>query len=252
MQKMLVLLVLVLCGLRPLAAGEVLMVADEFPAMEVLARALKAEEGIASRIVAQTNLPADLRPFTAVVVYIHRGLDAAAERAFISYAEAGGKLIALHHSISSGKRKNKHWFKFLGVELPERDLSQGGYKWLEPVTLDFVNLAPDHFIMTHRVRYAARIPYVRETGGAETSLPGFTLRNSEVYLNHVLTTPRTILMGFRYTDAKSGQVFTQDRAGWLRRAGQGWLIYFQAGHSPADFENQAYARVLVNSVVFEP
>jgi len=27
----------------------------------------------------------------------------------------------------------------------------GGHKWIEPATLDLVNLAPDHFITTHRV-----------------------------------------------------------------------------------------------------
>ena len=29
-----------------------------------------------------------------------------AEKTFIQYAESGGKLVLLHHSISSGKRPN--------------------------------------------------------------------------------------------------------------------------------------------------
>jgi len=234
------------------AATEVLIVADEFPAMQVLAGKLKAQEGITSRIVAQTNMPADLSSFAAVVVYIHLKLEASAERAFVTYTEAGGKLIPLHHSISSGKRKNTWWFKFLGVTLPEGDVARGGYKWIEPVTLDWVNLAPDHFLMTNRVSYPKSIAYVREGAVGEQRLPGFTLKDSEVYLNHALTGRRTVLMGLKYTDPKTGRSFMQDRAGWLKRAGKGWIIYFQAGHSAADFEVPAYARILANAVIYQP
>jgi hypothetical protein len=243
---------LILAG-APLPAAEVLIVADEFPAMQVLARQLHAEEHIPSRIVAQTNMPADLAPFAAVMVYIHRQLDAAAERAFVDYTQAGGKLIALHHSISSGKRKNKLWFPFLGVDLPDGEVSQGGYKWIEPVTLDFVNLAPGHFIMTNKVKYPRTIAYRRGDGAAdELLLPGFTLKDSEVYINHQLTRPRTVLMGFKYADAARGRVFMQDRAGWMLRSGRGWIIYFQAGHSAKDFEEPAYARILLNAVLYNP
>src|SRR6476659_3058491 len=92
--------------------AEVLIVADEFPAMEVVRQRLQGEEKVASRLVEQSALPAHLSDFQAVVVYIHKGLAASAERAFINYAEAGGRLVLLHHSISSGKRQNQDWFKF--------------------------------------------------------------------------------------------------------------------------------------------
>jgi hypothetical protein len=239
------------------ASAEVLIVADEFPAMDVLAARLKADERIESKIVAQTNMPASLSDFAAVVVYIHRNLNEPVENALIQYARAGGKLIVLHHSISSGKRKNKQWFAFLGVSLPEGDVSQGGYKWIEPVTLDFVNLAPDHFIMTNRVQYPAQYSYTRsEGGGRNATWPGFTLRDSEVYLNHMLVEsdggPRKILMGFKYTDAKSGKIYMQDRAGWFRPAGKGWIVYFLPGHSALDFQDPAYARILLNAVIYQP
>jgi hypothetical protein len=234
------------------AAAEVLIVADEFPAMEVLATRLKTDAGLTSRIVAQTNMPADLAPFGAVIVYVHGNLAEAAEEAFIAYTEAGGKLIPIHHSISSGKRKNTQWFKFLGVSLASGDVTLGGYKWIEPVTLDFVNVAPDHFIMTNGVSYPKQITYASEGTSQAQIRPGFTLPASEVYINHTLTESRQILMGFKYTDTKSNKTWMQDRAGWLRRAGRGWIIYFQAGHSTADFEELAYARVLVNAVAWRP
>lgn len=233
--------------------GDVLIVADEIPAMEVLAKKLKDAESIPSRIVTQTNLPKALAPFSAVVVYIHKGLAAAAEQAFIDYTEGGGKLIVLHHSISSGKRTNQQWFSFLGVDLPAGDVAAGGYQWIEPVTLDFVNLAPDHYLTGHRVKYEKPIAYTRSDGGAGvTELPGFTLKDSEVYLNHVLTGPRTILLGLKYADAKSGKTYQQDRAGWCRPAGKGWIVYLMPGHSAAEFENPTYARILVNAVTWKP
>lgn len=236
-----------------LSAAEVLIVADEFPAMRVLARQLQARAGVTSHIVAQTNVPADLSRFGAVLVYVHRSLDAQVERALVDYAQAGGKLIPLHHSISSGKRTNHLWFPFLGVRLPQGSLSQGGYTWVEPVAVEFVCVAPDHFIMTNQVVYPRQIPYRRGDGAEpETPLPGFRLTDSEVYLNHTFTAPRTVLMGLKYTDAQTGQVYMQDRAGWLRGAGKGWIIYFQPGHSAADFEEPAYAQILANAVLFRP
>jgi len=234
-------------------AAEVLIVADEFPAMKWLADTLKTREGISGRVVAQTNLPPQLAGFRAVIVYIHGNLDARTEQALIDYTRAGGKLIVLHHSISSGKRKNAQWFKFLGVALPEADVSQGGYKWIEPVTLDLVKLAPDHFITTNRVVYPTRIGWRGGgTGQDEPSLPGFTLHESEVYLNHVLTEPRTQLLGFRYTDAKSGQVWMQSHAGWVKPADRGWIVYLLPGHSVKDFEHPAYARIVLNAVIWKP
>src|SRR4051812_22246108 len=116
MRFILLLLCIRLFALRSEAG--VLIVADEFPAMEVVASRLKSEEHIESTLVPQKELPATLAPYEAVVVYIHGPLSETAENAFIDYTQAGGKLVLLHHSISSGKRKNTHWFKFLGVSLP--------------------------------------------------------------------------------------------------------------------------------------
>jgi len=59
----------------------------------------------------------------------------------IGYAQEGGRLIALHHSISSGKRTNEQWFSFLGVDLPKGDVAGGGYIWIEGVTIEVANLA---------------------------------------------------------------------------------------------------------------
>jgi type 1 glutamine amidotransferase len=44
----------------------------------------------------------------------------------------------------------------------------------------------------------------------------------------------------------------QDRAGWYKPAGKGWVMYFMAGHSVRDLENPAYAQILVNAVAYQP
>jgi hypothetical protein len=235
------------------SGAEVLIVADEFPAMQYVAGRLTNELKLTSQVVAQKEMPASLAAFRVVIVYIHGALGEPAENAFIDYAKGGGKLVLLHHSISSGKRKNAHWFKFLGVALNEGDVSSGGYKWIEGITWDLVNINPNHFIMTNRVSYPAKITYTSTNAPASASaLPGFTLEHSEVYINHVHTEPRTLLMGFKYMDAKSGAVYMQDRSGWIKPAGKGWVIYLMPGHTVKDFENPAYGQIVVNAVAFEP
>ena len=234
------------------ASDEVLIVADEFPAMQLLAGKLKTEENVTSQIVVQTNMPADLSHFTAVLVYIHRELNEPAEKAFIAYAKSGGKLIVLHHTISSGKRRNKEWFPFLGVALPEGDVSQGGYQWTEGVTLDIVNLAPNHFITTNKVNYPSQIAFQTADSAGEKTLSGFTLTDSEVYLNHALSGTRTLLLGLKYADARTGKLYMQSHAGWVMPSGKGWTIYLMSGHSARDFENPAFARIVANTVVWKP
>lgn len=225
----------------PLFAANVLVVADEIPAMEVLCRALKAGAGLDCTIVKQPEMPKDLSGYRAVAVYVHRNLDENVEKASIAYAQGGGKLVLLHHTISSAKRKNREWFPFLGIELPQGDVSAGGYKWLDPVEWELVNLAPGNPITTRGVKYPARTSYKGKQRGA------IPLAHSEVYLNHVFKEPRTILLGLKYRDEKSGKTYEQDTGGWSKPAGKGTVLYFMAGHSTAEFENPAYAQILVNA-----
>jgi hypothetical protein len=241
-----------ICALTSLATrADVLIVADEFPAMQVLAQQLKSAEHRESKIVDQAHLPQRLDAFEAVVAYIHEGLDAAAEHAFIQYAQQGGRLVLLHHSISSGKRQNRDWFNFLGVELPEGPVDAGGYKWIEGVTMKLVNLATNHFIMTNQVVYPEK--FDRQTpSGAMQSRPAFTLHETEVYLNHRLQGPRTVLMALDFKHAASGKEWFQQTAGWVRPAEKGWVVYLMAGHSQRDFENPVYGHIVLNAIVASP
>jgi hypothetical protein len=232
--------------------AKVLIVADEFPAMQVVAEKLKREENLESTIVSQKELPSTLTPYTAVVVYIHGALAEQAENAFIAYTKAGGKLVLLHHSISSGKRKNARWFPFLGISLPVGELAQGGYKWIEGISFELFNLQPNHFIMTNKLVYPEQISRATPDGTPSAQkLAGFRLENTEVYLNHVHTEPRTLLMGLRHVDKKSGRYYVQESAGWIKPAGQGHIIYFMPGHMKEDFENVTYGRIVLNAIIYK-
>jgi hypothetical protein len=152
--------------------------------------------------------------------------------------------------VSSLKRKNEGWFPFLGLDLPQKDVSQGGYKYVGGIDMEVVNLAPRHFITTHKIDYDAKIAYTNEKG-KERNLPGFVLRNTEGFLNHNLHGPRTVLLGYRFKD-ENGKLWMQDRAAWCKPVGKGWLFYSQPGHAVSDFESPVYTRIIINAVLFKP
>ncbi|WP_338869072.1 ThuA domain-containing protein [Spirosoma sp. SC4-14] len=251
MKHWLIVLVCLLMTVGRVTAQDVLIVADEIPAMEVLAKGIQQQEGLTSKIVTQADMPATLANFRAVVVYIHKDLDSIPERAFIRYAQNGGKLICLHHSISSAKRKNKEWFSFLGIDLPKKDVMEGGYKYVGDIDMAVVNLAPQHFITSHKITYASTIAYTREGGQKEGQFPGFVLQKTEGFLNHQLLSPRTILLGYKFTDA-AGKVWMQDRSAWCMPEGKGWLFYSQPGHAVSDFENPTYTQLIANAILYKP
>ena len=60
------LLLLLWCGM--MFGAEVVMVADEFPAMQTLARELEQRAGVTADIVAQDRMPAHLSRYRAVFV----------------------------------------------------------------------------------------------------------------------------------------------------------------------------------------
>jgi len=237
----------VVAAIRDALARKVLIVADEMPAMQILAKRWEAEASASCTLVLQKDLPAGLYDYYAVAVYIHRGIDAATEQALLAYARAGGRLILIHHSISSGKRKNADWLPAFGVTLPLGELGAGGYAYREDIEMEIVNLAPGHPVTSEGVAYTAELPY--RDG---RNLPSFHLHETEVYLNHVYSGERTSLLGFVYKDAKSGQTYMQDSAGWYRPLEKGLVFYFMPGHSARDFENPSYSRILVNALKYKP
>lgn len=228
------------------------MVADEFQAMQILTSHIQAATKLTSRIAGQTEMPGSLAGYRAVIVYIHGDLQPSSEHVFIDYANGGGKLILLHHSVSSHKRENKDWFSFLHIELPLGQLANGGYKYFAPVSFDIVDLAPGNYITSHKVDFNEMVPYTDPRGGGEHILTGTKFEGTEVYLNHNLSGPRTLLLGLKYRDPGTGTVYMQDTAGWLLKTGKGMVFYFMVGHRAEDFNNPVYSQILINAVEYHP
>ena len=192
------------------AAADTLIVADEFPAMQGLAKKLSGP----ADIVEQKKMPSNLAPYKCVVVYVHGSITPKAEKAFIQYTDGGGRLVLLHHSISSKKRENKEWLPWLGVTLPAEAFEKGGYKYIDPADFELVN----------------------------TSGQKMEFHESEVYLNQVLSGPRTTLWSIHYKD------FDQPTGGWHKLSGKGEVFYFMAGHKASDFDVPMYGQAVVDAV----
>src|SRR5215471_8979360 len=235
-------LLLFLTSLPLPAATDILIVCDEVPPMKVLARQLQERIHVKSTITSQSEMPSDLSAYATVIVYIHKTINAPVDTALIAYAKAGGKLLLIHHSISSEQRLNRYWLSFLQVSLPTGGLHIGGYKYFAPATFQIVNLAPSEYITTHDVTYEERVPFRWNDGDRE--YPGFTMTDTEVDVNHMFTGPRTTLLGLKYTEPTSGRLFMQTHAGWYKTTEKGMVIYFAPGYKVSDFENPTYAQIL--------
>jgi hypothetical protein len=247
-------------GSHAAAPDRVLIVADELEQMLALAESLESG-GLAASIVGQTALPAAWTPYSAVLVYIHGALHPATERRLIDYTRAGGRLVVLHHTISSGKARNEHWFDFLGVALPGAEAARdpapagGHYAWREHVALEVINLAPGHFITSQDIAWPETTRYTSsDRPSAEAEYPSLTLEPAEVYMNHHFTDGRlkTVLLGFAYRDDRNGVLFMQDREGWLKPAGSGWIVYLQMGHFVEEWRQPVVAQLVLNAIRWRP
>ncbi|HET6568610.1 MAG TPA: ThuA domain-containing protein [Rhodothermales bacterium] len=253
-------------ALRP-PPEQVLIIQDERPQIDVLSAYLEKHGDLDVSVIEQDALPADLSHYKAVLLFVHGDLDEAVERAVIAYTKGGGRFIPLHHAISSGKAANEHYFDFLGIRLDNPTQSSGpvepggGYGWRHEetdgsgVTLTVVNLNPHHYITSHEVDWGEPIPYTSsDTPSVEEMAPSISLPNSEVYLNHKFTDGRekTVLMGLKYYDDRTGKLFMQDRAGWIKRQGEGEIIYLMPGHSVSDYQNPNVAQMILNAIEWQP
>jgi len=238
---------------RPGEAGRVLIVADDWKPMDVLAEFLRTRGGCTIVKAEQKDLPADLSAFAGVFMYIHRPMREPCERALVAYAKGGGRLIILHHGIASAKRANPAWLHLTGIAIPPRDHPTHPWRVIGNTTHTLVNLAPKHYVTTHRVTYDREVAYTSpDTPTRSGRYPALDIEKTEVFLNQQFTdgTAKTVLFGFMCTNPKTGKVIMQDRSGWLKRAGRGWVFYFQPGHCASDFANPNYAQIVLNALTW--
>jgi type 1 glutamine amidotransferase len=235
---------------------KVLILYDEKPQMEILAKRLKAESYGVDFVSTKEKLPT-LDPYYAVAVFIHSAFPNEQADAIIRYTRAGGRMIALHHTISSAKVKTPEWLKFLGIELKVKgDILKGGYVWQEGVDLRLVNLAPSHYITTQNIKYKEKVEYKRsDVDEPAKQRDCVDFPDSEVYINHTFADAkdRTVLYGFVCRHAKLGEkTWMQDRGGWLKKSDKGWIFYFMPGHTVAELENPIFQQVILNCLTWNP
>jgi hypothetical protein len=240
-------------GVSPAKTPKVLIIQDELPQMQVLAKFLREEGKLSVTIVDQQSLPEDLSAYEAVIVFIHKDLHERTEKSIIEYTRNGGRLVCLHHSISSRKALNKFYFDFLGMRLDKGPAETGGYKW-KACSWSLVNLNSQHFITNSGVDWDERTAYTpSDYPSSERKYPSITLgADSEVFVNHKFTDGRekTVLCGLVYHDAESGKTYMQDRGAWIKKQGKGTIVYFMPGHAASDYENKSISRIILNVITW--
>ncbi len=243
------------CGVSgPAGRAGVLIIQDERPQMEVLAKFLTEKGKLPVTITDQQSLAKDLSPYKAVIVFIHKDLYEPTERAIIDYTKAGGRLVCLHHSISSKKAENKFYFDFLGVQLSKGSMDDGGYAY-KASNWTFVNLSSKHYITNHNIAWKDQVTYTSsDQPGVEKLYPCARLKDdSEVFINHRFTDGRdkTVLCGLIYTDKAAGKTYMQDRGGWIKSQGKGTIVYLMPGHCVSDYQNESVAQMVLNAITWK-
>jgi len=200
------------------------------------------------------------REGVAIVVNYLTSSDSAA--AIVSHIEKqGGRVICLHHMISSCKAKNKFYFNFLCIRLDNPAESRNpttpgsGYAWRHPVDMMIVNVNPEYYVTTHNIRWPWKIAYKpSDEPSMEKEYPAFEMKDTEFYVNHKFTDGRvkTVLLGFKCTDDRNGITYMKDRAAWIKKQDKGRIIYFKVGHSTEDFNNPILCQLLLNAVLWTP
>jgi len=247
--------VALILGLSPVRPLKVVIVQDELPQMEVLAKFLREKGNLSVAIMDQRSLPEDLSQYQAVIVFIHKDLEEKTEESIIDYTKNGGKLICLHHSISSRKALNRFYFDFLGVQLDKGPMETGGYKWIHS-SWSLVNLNSQHFITNFDVDWDETIVYTpSDYPSTEQAYPSINLQDdSEVFINHKFTDGRekVVLCGIVYYDAESNKIYMQDRGAWLKKQGKGTIVYFMPGHAVSDYQNKSISQMILNAITWPP
>lgn len=252
-------IVLLACSLITTVSGkterqEVLIIQDELPQMEVLAKFLTEKGKLSVTITDQQNPVKPLSSYKAVIVFIHKDLHEQTERAIIDYTKAGGRLICLHHSISRKKAENKFYFDFLGIQLNKGTMEDGGYAW-KAVSWKLVSLNHLHYITNHKIEWKEQVEYTSsDLPSVEKSCFCIPLKeDSEVFVNHRFTDGREkrVLCGLIYTDKTTGKTYMQDRGVWIKEQGKGTIVYIMPGHCVSDYQNQGIAQMILNAVTWE-
>lgn len=251
-----VLMLSIFCLTLSVSARTVWVVADEFDQMKALGEFLQKKSNITLQLFEQKNFPAKIpSSIQGVIEFVHMKLDDPVAQTIMDYTLKGGKTVILHHGISSGKKETKGWYEFLGVNLDQSKEAKFPYHYFHDTDFSFVNLNPAHYITSHNVHYSQTIRYrSSDTPSEEKEYPALVFKNSEVFVNHAFTDGRekTVLFGFTCKNPQTGETIAQDRSGWCKPKGKGWIFYFHPGHITEDYRNSDFCQIILNCFTWKP
>ncbi|MCZ6634568.1 MAG: hypothetical protein O7G87_14280 [bacterium] len=233
---------------------QLFLIADEWPQMEPLIAYLTEQDHEVQTFKETDELP-DLSTFEVGFMFIHKPIEPHVLKALIAYPETGRRLIVLHHGIASGKLKSPEWLDFVGIHIEPKDAPVNPWTLMVDLTHTLVNLNPDHYITSHNITYPETCDYTSSDAPSyPVTRPAVTFHGTEFFKNQHFADGRdkTVLFGTRAEVPDTGEVIMQDRGGWLKPKGNGWLFYFQPGHLPADFENPIYRQIIHNCLTWTP
>ncbi len=236
------------------AAPRVVIVADKEGELPALAAALEKRGGYEVESLAQKRVEGGFGGCAAVVMYVHRPIILAVEKALLDYARGGGRLLVLHHGIASAKWKNPAWLEFVGIHMAPRKDPERPWRVYPNVTHTIVNLAPGHYVTSHKVRYDREVDYVSpDSEKRRGRFPALDLPDTEIFCNqqHTDGDVKTVLLGYRYENPP-GKAEMEDTSGWMKPTGKGWLFYLQPGHAEHDFKNPNFVQIILNCLDWQP
>lgn len=206
-----------------------------------------------------------------VIVYNKNLMGRLNVKAIKKYCAQGGKVITLHHNVSSMMLRRPEWLDFVQVYIKRGDDAEYPWSVIEGGDLYLTNLQPNSEITTEGIEYDAEVPELnlREDpskmvlthelkGEAKTEYqerkkePAIEFKKSEYFINHVpLPNPqRTLLFGVYFKDPESGRMFISNNGGWKMPYKKGMIYYFMPGHAIHDYHQQ-YCSIIKNCILDE-
>ena len=119
-----------------------------------------------------------------------------------------------------------------------------------------MNLAPKHYITSHKVKYDRTVAYKSATRKEiDGEFPAFVLERTEIFHNqrHTDGDAKIPLLAYRHDGPEAKELPAniprfEETAGWLKKTGKGWAVYLQPGHASADFLHPSFGQIILNAL----
>lgn len=185
------------------------------------------------------------------------------------YCANGGKLIALHHNVSSMMLRRPEWLDLMKINIVKGDDAEYPWSVIEGGDLYLTNLQPDNAITTKGIEYDSEVPMLKLSVDPTKKVltheldesqqkefhsrekeKAIEFKKSEYFINHLpLPEPnRILLFGIFFHDPESGREFISNNGGWKMPYKEGMIYYLMPGHSVHDY-HENYCNIIRNCIL---